>query len=70
MDEKGNFDLHREEDTEFRILHHMTVLSEIQTSLIKAIRNHPNIDGLTTTYHRDIDPASLGTGGHPPHSRN
>src|SRR5690554_950339 len=45
-DEEGNFDLHREGGhSEFRILHHKdSTGAEIQTSLIKAIRNHPNID--------------------------
>ena len=45
-DEKGNFDLHREGGhSEFRILHHKdTTGAEIQTSLMKTIRNHPNID--------------------------
>ena len=44
-DENGEFDLHREGGhSEFRILHHAdNTGAEIQESLIKAIRNHPNI---------------------------
>jgi L-aspartate oxidase len=44
-DEKGNFDLHREGGhSEFRILHHKdNTGEEIQESLIRAIRKHPNI---------------------------
>lgn len=44
-DEKGNFDLHREGGhSEFRILHHKdNTGAEIQDSLIKAIKSHPNI---------------------------
>lgn len=43
--EKGEFDLHREGGhSEFRILHHAdNTGAEIQESLIKAVRNHPNI---------------------------
>ena len=43
--EKGEFDLHREGGhSEFRILHHAdNTGAEIQTSLIRAVRNHPNI---------------------------
>ncbi len=43
--EKGEFDLHREGGhSEFRILHHKdNTGAEIQDSLIKAIKNHPNI---------------------------
>lgn len=44
-DEKGNFDLHREGGhSEFRILHHKdNTGAEIQLSLIRAIKAHPNI---------------------------
>ena len=44
-DEKGEFDLHREGGhSEFRILHHAdNTGAEIQESLIRAIRKHPNI---------------------------
>ena len=44
--EEGNFDLHREGGhSEFRILHHAdNTGAEIQTSLIKAVRKHPNIE--------------------------
>lgn len=44
--ENGDFDLHREGGhSEFRILHHAdNTGAEIQTSLINAIRNTPNID--------------------------
>ncbi|MDR2498317.1 MAG: L-aspartate oxidase [Tannerellaceae bacterium] len=44
-DEKGNFDLHREGGhSEFRILHHKDRTgAEIQDSLIRAVRLHPNI---------------------------
>lgn len=43
--EKGEFDLHREGGhSEFRILHHKdNTGAEIQESLIKAVRKHPNI---------------------------
>lgn len=43
--ENGEFDLHREGGhSEFRILHHAdNTGAEIQLSLIKAVRNHPNI---------------------------
>ena len=43
--EKGEFDLHREGGhSEFRILHHAdNTGAEIQESLIKAVRKHPNI---------------------------
>ena len=45
-DESGNFDLHREGGhSEFRILHHKdNTGAEIQDSLIRAIKKHPNID--------------------------
>ena len=44
-DENGEFDLHREGGhSEFRILHHAdNTGAEIQESLIRAIRKHPNI---------------------------
>lgn len=44
--EKGDFDLHREGGhSEFRILHHAdNTGAEIQTSLIEAVKNEPNID--------------------------
>lgn len=43
--EKGEFDLHREGGhSEFRILHHKdNTGAEIQESLIKAVKGHPNI---------------------------
>ena len=43
--ENGEFDLHREGGhSEFRILHHKdNTGAEIQTSLIRAIQQHPNI---------------------------
>ena len=43
--EKGEFDLHREGGhSEFRILHHKdNTGAEIQRSLVKAVKNHPNI---------------------------
>ena len=44
-DDKGNFDLHREGGhSEHRILHHKdSTGAEIQDSLIKAVKHHPNI---------------------------
>ncbi len=44
--ERGEFDLHREGGhSEFRILHHQdNTGAEIQESLVKAVRNNPNID--------------------------
>ena len=44
--EKGEFDLHREGGhSEFRILHHAdNTGAEIQDSLIRALKSHPNID--------------------------
>ena len=44
--EKGEFDLHREGGhSEFRILHHAdNTGAEIQKSLIRAVKQHPNID--------------------------
>ena len=45
-DEEGNFDLHKEGGhSEFRILHHKdSTVAEIQSSLIKRIKKHPNIE--------------------------
>ena len=45
-DDEGNFDLHKEGGhSEFRILHHKdSTGAEIQSSLIKRIKNHPNIE--------------------------
>ena len=44
--ENGEFDLHREGGhSEFRILHHLdNTGAEIQQSLIKAVKENPNID--------------------------
>ena len=44
--ENGDFDLHREGGhSEFRILHHAdNTGAEIQESLIRAVKSHPNID--------------------------
>lgn len=44
--ENGEFDLHREGGhSEFRILHHAdNTGAEIQTSLIRQVKSHPNID--------------------------
>ncbi|MBO7429234.1 MAG: L-aspartate oxidase [Paludibacteraceae bacterium] len=44
--EKGDYDLHKEGGhSDFRILHHKdNTGEEIQDSLIKAVKNHPNID--------------------------
>jgi L-aspartate oxidase len=70
-DDKGNFDLHREGGhSEFRILHHKdNTGEEIQESLIRAVKKHPNIEifehhfaieiitqhhlGVTVTRHTD-----------------
>lgn len=43
--ENGEFDLHKEGGhSEFRILHHKdNTGAEIQTSLIKTVKAHPNI---------------------------
>lgn len=48
--EDGEFDLHKEGGhSEFRILHHKdNTGAEIQTSLIEAVKQHPNITVLTT----------------------
>ena len=53
--EKGDFDLHKEGGhSESRILHHKdSTGAEIQTSLIRAIKKHPNID--VYDYHFAIE---------------
>ncbi|MBQ4033517.1 MAG: FAD-dependent oxidoreductase, partial [Paludibacteraceae bacterium] len=45
-DENGNFDLHKEGGhSDFRILHHKDSSgAEVQNSLIKKIKQHPNIE--------------------------
>ena len=50
--EDGEFDLHKEGGhSEFRILHHKdNTGAEIQTSLIEAVKQHPNITVLTDHY--------------------
>ena len=52
----GSFDLHREGGhSEFRILHHQdNTGAEIQTSLIEAVRRHPNITVFTNHYAVEI----------------
>ena len=52
----GTFDLHREGGhSEFRILHHQdNTGAEIQTSLIEAVRRHPNITVFTNHYAVEI----------------
>ena len=54
--EKGEFDLHREGGhSEFRILHHAdNTGAEIQESLIKAVRRHPNIEILDNHFAIEI----------------
>ena len=54
-DDKGDFDLHKEGGhSESRILHHKdSTGAEIQTSLITAIKKHPNID--VFDYHFAIE---------------
>ena len=54
--EKGEFDLHREGGhSEFRILHHAdNTGAEIQESLIKALKNHPNIDIFENSFAVEI----------------
>ena len=54
--EKGEFDLHKEGGhSEFRILHHKdNTGAEIQTSLIKAVKAHPNITLFTDHYAVEI----------------
>ena len=50
--EDGTFDLHKEGGhSEFRILHHKdNTGAEIQTSLIEAVKRHPNISIFTDHY--------------------
>lgn len=52
----GTFDLHREGGhSEFRILHHQdNTGAEIQTSLIEAVKLHPNITVFTNHYAVEI----------------
>ena len=54
--EDGTFDLHREGGhSEFRILHHQdNTGAEIQTSLIEAVKQHPNITVFTNHYAVEI----------------
>ena len=54
--ENGEFDLHKEGGhSEFRILHHKdNTGAEIQTSLIEAVKQHPNITVLTNHYAVEI----------------
>ena len=54
--ENGEFDLHREGGhSEFRILHHKdNTGAEIQTSLIRAVENHPNITIFKNHYAVEI----------------
>ena len=54
--EDGNFDLHKEGGhSEFRILHHKdNTGAEIQTSLIEAVKQHPNITIFTNFYAVEI----------------
>ena len=54
--EEGEFDLHKEGGhSEFRILHHKdNTGAEIQTSLIEAIKAHPNITVFTHFYAVEI----------------
>jgi L-aspartate oxidase len=54
--ENGEFDLHKEGGhSEFRILHHKdNTGAEIQTSLIKAVKAHPNITVFTHFYAVEI----------------
>lgn len=55
-DDKGRFDLHREGGhSEFRILHHAdNTGAEIQTSLIRRVLQHPNIDVFTNRFAVEI----------------
>lgn len=55
-DENGNFDLHKEGGhSEFRILHHKdSTGAEIQRSLVKRIKSHPNIDVYEKHFAIDI----------------
>ena len=54
--ENGEFDLHKEGGhSEFRILHHKdNTGAEIQTSLIEAVKAHPNITVFTHFYAVEI----------------
>ena len=54
--ENGEFDLHKEGGhSEFRILHHKdNTGAEIQTSLIEAVKAHPNITVFTNYYAVEI----------------
>ena len=54
--EDGTFDLHKEGGhSEFRILHHAdNTGAEIQTSLIEAVNNHPNITVFKNFYAVEI----------------
>ena len=54
--EDGTFDLHKEGGhSEFRILHHKdNTGAEIQTSLIEAVKRHPNISIFTDHYAVEI----------------
>ena len=54
--EDGEFDLHKEGGhSEFRILHHKdNTGAEIQTSLIEAVKAHPNITIFTDHYAVEI----------------
>ena len=54
--ENGDFDLHKEGGhSEFRILHHKdNTGAEIQTSLIEAVKAHPNITVLTNHFAVEI----------------
>ena len=54
--EKGGFDLHKEGGhSEFRILHHKdNTGAEIQTSLIEAVKAHPNITVFTNHFAVEI----------------
>lgn len=55
-DENGNFDLHKEGGhSEFRILHHKdNTGAEIQNSLIRAVKKHPNIEVLENHFAIEI----------------
>lgn len=54
--ENGDFDLHREGGhSEFRILHHAdNTGAEIQESLIRAVKSHPNIDVMENRFAVEI----------------
>ncbi len=55
-DENGNFDLHKEGGhSDFRILHHKDSSgAEVQNSLIKKIKQHPNIEVFENHFAIDI----------------